>query len=294
MWKNLTLRIESELATKLTVVTIAFVGCFGLVTNLMRSTMPISNDLRNLSAPGSLRHLPGQNDNYTSKSFLSSDLDSNASYLYAVVVSPDYIDPYNVPESNNEYDYGDYEYDTSPIFILRKQRRRYNPNHVPFRNMYYRRRRLNTLQNRRRSNYGLFHRRSSKRNQRIYISGIRHNKFRTKIPRISNRRHADRFLGNRRRYLQSNAHHGYTSATTVPQHGIANRRHQNYQNSIVTGSKSSAIGLPFLGIFGLLQILGIIFNVGLGNYFLIATPNISTRIIIMMAGVKYRLNKQNV
>ena len=98
MWKNLTLRIESELATKLTVVTIAFVGCFGLVTNLMRSTMPISNDLRNVSAAESLRHLPGQNDNYMSKSFRSSDLDSNASYVYAVVVSPDYIDPYNAPD----------------------------------------------------------------------------------------------------------------------------------------------------------------------------------------------------
>ena len=265
MWKNLTLRIESELATKLTVITIAFVGCFGLVTNLMRSKMPISNDLRNVSAPGSLRHLPGQNDNYTSKSLLSSDLDSNASYLYAVVVSPDYIDPYNVPESNNEYDYGNYEYDASPIFILRKQRRRYNPNRVIFRNKYYRRRHRNTFRNRLRSNYGLFRRRSSMRNRRIYISGRRHNQFRTKIPRISTRRHADRFLRNRRRYLPSNTHHGYRSAKTVPQHGIANRRHQNYQNSIVTGSKSSAIGVPFLGIFGLLQILGIIFNVGLGK-----------------------------
>ena len=266
MWKNLTLRIESELATKLTVVTIAFVGCFGLVTNLMRSTMPISNDLRNVSAAESLRHLPGQNDNYMSKSFRSSDLDSNASYLYAVVVSPDYIDPYSVPESNNEYDYGNYEYDASPIFILRKQRRRYNPNRVIFRNKYYRRRHRNTFQNRRRSNYGLFRRRSSMRNRRIYISGRRHDKFRTKIPRLSNRRHEDRFLRNRRRYLPSNTYHGYTSAITNPQQAIANRRHQNYQNSIVTGSTSSAIGLPFLGIFGLLQILGIIFNVGLGNY----------------------------
>ena len=269
MWKNFTLWIKSELATKLTVVTIAFVGCFGLVTNLMRSTMPISNDLRNVSAAESLRHLPGQNDNYMSKSFRSSDLDSNASYLYAVVVSPDYIDPYNVPESNNEYDYGNYEYDASPIFILRKQRRRYNPNRVLFRDMYYRRRHRNLLQNRRRSNYRPFRRRSSMRNRRIYISGRRHNQFRTKIPRISNRRHADRFLRNRRRYLPSNTHHGYRSAKTVPQDEIANRRHQNYQNSIVTGSKSSTIGLPFLGIFGLLQILGIIFNVGLGNYFLL-------------------------
>ena len=265
MWKNLTLRIESELATKLTVITIAFVGCFGLVTNLVRSTMPISNDLRNVSAPGSLRHLPGQNDNYTSKSFRSSDLDSNASYLYAVVVSPDYIDSYNVPESNNEYDYVNYEYDASPIFILRKQRRRYNPSRVLFRDIYYRRRHRNMLQNRRRSNFGLFRRRSSIRNRRIYISGRRHNQFRTKMPRISNRMQADRFIRNRRRYLPTKSHHGYTSAKTVPRDGIANRRHQNYQNSIVTGSTSSAIGLPFLGIFGLLQILGIIFNVGLGK-----------------------------
>ena len=265
MWKNLTLRIESELATKLTVVTIAFVGCFGLVTNLMRSTMPISNDLRNVNAPGSLRHLPGQNDNYTSKSFLSSDLDSNASYLYAVVVSPDYIDPYNVPESNNEYDYGNYEYDESPLFILRKQRRRYNPNRALFRDMYYRRRHRNMLQNRRRSNFGLFRRRSSMRNRRIYISGRRHNQFRRKMPKRINSMHAIRFLRNRRRHLPIKSHHRYASAKTVPQHGIANRRHQNYQNSIVTGSKSSAIGLPFLGIFGLLQILGIIFNVGLGK-----------------------------
>ena len=89
--------------------------------------------------------------------------------------------------------------------------------------------------------------------------------------------HVNRFLRNRRRYLPSNTNQGYTSANTVPQHGIANRRHQNYQNSIVTGSKSSAIGVPFLGLFGLLQILGIVFNVGLGNYFFITTPNIRTR-----------------
>ena len=125
------------------------------------------------------------------------------------------------------------------------------------------------------------------RNRRVYISGRRHNQFRTKMPRIINRMQVDRFLRNRRRYLYSNTHHGYTSAKTVPQHEIANRRHQNYQNSIVTGSKSSTIGLPFLGIFGLLQILGIIFNVGLGNYFSIITPNISTftafkTMIIMM------------
>ena len=115
------------------------------------------------------------------------------------------------------------------------------------------------------------------RNRRIYISGRRHNQFRNKSPRIRNRMHVDRFLRNRRRYLPSNTHHGYTSATRVPQHKMANRRHQNYQNSIVTGSKSSGIDLPFLGIFGLLQILGIVFNVGLGNYFFIAAPNIRTR-----------------
>ena len=293
MWENLTLWIKSELATRLTVVTIAFVGCFGLVTNLMTSTMPISNDLRKVSAPGSLRNLSGQSDHYTSKSFLSSDLDSNASYLYAVVVSPDYIDPYNDPESNNEYDYGNYEYDASPIFILRNQRRRYNPNRVLLRDMYYRRRHRNMLQNGRRSNNGLFRRRSSKRNRRIYSSGRRNNQFRTKLPIISNRRHADGFLRNRRRYLPSNTYRGYTNAMTEPQQRTANRRHQNYQNSIVTGSKSSAIGLPFLGIFGLLQILGIIFNVGLGNYFFIATPNISTSIIMIIA-IKYRLNKQKV
>ena len=110
MWKNLTLCIKSESATKLTVVTIAFVGCFGLVTNLMRSTMSASNDVRNVSAPGTLYHLPGQNDRFINKAFQSSDLDSNASYIYAVVVSPDYIDPYNIPESNNEYNYENYEY----------------------------------------------------------------------------------------------------------------------------------------------------------------------------------------
>ena len=228
--------------------------------------MSASNDVRNVSAPGTLYHLPGQNDRFINKAFQSSDLDSNASYIYAVVVSPDYIDPYNIPESNNEYNYENYEYDTTPMLMLRKQRMRYNPNHAPFRDMYYRRKHRYMLQNRHRSNYGPFRRRSSMRNQRIYISGRRHNQFRTKLRRIRNRMHVDRFLRNRRRYLPSNTYHGYTSAKTVPQHRIANRRHQNYQNSIVTGSKSSAIGLPFLGIFGLLQILGIIFNVSLGKY----------------------------
>ena len=45
----------------------------------------------------------------------------------------------------------------------------------------------------------------------------------------------------------------------------SNRRHQNYQNSIITGSKSSGADLSLLGLFGLLQLLGIILNVGLGK-----------------------------
>ena len=125
------------------------------------------------------------------------------------------------------------------------------------------------------------------RNRRIYISGRRHNQFRTKTPRISTCRHADRFLKNRRRYLYSNTHHGYTSAKTVPQHEIANRRHQNYQNSIVTGSKSSGIDLPFLGIFGLLQILGIFFiaNTPNTNTYLHANTSSMVRFFLKQIGV---------
>ena len=50
-----------------------------------------------------------------------------------------------------------------------------------------------------------------------------------------------------------------------PSFGHTNRRHQNYQNSIITGSKSSGLNLGVLGVFGLLQFFGIILNVGLGK-----------------------------
>ena len=68
------------------------------------------------------------------------------------------------------------------------------------------------------------------------------------------------FLGthdNRKSYLNT--------INTPKFYDTTNRRHQNYQNSIITGSKSSGLDLSLLGIFGLLQFLGIALNLGLGK-----------------------------
>ena len=89
------------------------------------------------------------------------------------------------------------------------------------------------------------------------------------MPILQNRRYVDA-MPLREKYpiyfdLNNNRKSYHDHYNTPPMFTESNRRHQNYQNSIITGSKSSGGDLTLLGLFGLLQLLGIIFNVGLGK-----------------------------
>ena len=277
--------------SKFLVISATIIGCFGLMgslVNLNESTKDENKEDYNDILP---QHYKSEYMHQSNQSH-SSDLQANSSYLYAVVVSPDYeydeyniLDPsyeyeepfdrqYDISQLNNDYRYNDYEYeDPEPTLIVKSPRRR--PNRYRVQEFSNQRR---TYLTRFKDRYGLrFEMNRPNRRRRLYKSrrrGLkipinrrlimkRKNLFaprRKNIEIVSARKAYPIFLGtnnNRKSYLDA--------VHSPPLYDTTNRRHQNYQNSIITGSKSSGLDLSLLGIFALLQFLGIALNLGLGK-----------------------------
>ena len=281
--------------SKAIVISITMIGCFGLVGSLVNLNSQHTNKKdKNEIMP----------QDYTSKymqqlsqSPLPSDLETNSSLMYTVIVSPDYeIDENNDPYSSYEYEipyenhydisqrhkdyiYNDYEYeDIKPIVIV-KSRRRW-PNRHRIATLRHQRPKFWTkLKNRYRFRNN---RKRINGRRRMYKSEFRRRKLaspmitlkkrlttRRQMPILQNRRYIDA-IPYREKYPMyfdlNNNQRSYNDHYNIPSSFTeSNRRHQNYQNSIITGSKSSGGDLSLLGLFGLLQLLGIILNVGLGK-----------------------------
>ena len=277
--------------SKFILISATIIGCFGLMgslVNLNESTMDKNKEDYYKISP---QHYKSEYKHQLNQS-QSSDLQANSSYLYAVVVSPDYefdeydiLDPsyeyelpfdsqYDLLQLNNDYTYHDYEYeDPEPILIVKPPRRRPNRYRVQdfsnqrrkyrrrFRDRYGLRYKINRPNRRRRLHKSRRRKLKIPINRRLIMK--RKNLYtphRKNIDIVSARKAYPIFLGsneNRKSYLNT--------VHSPPLYDTTNRRHQNYQNSIITGSKSSGLDLSLLGIFGLLQFLGIALNLGLGE-----------------------------
>ena len=103
MWNQKDLKMWIRCFSKLIVMSITMIGCFGLVKSLVNLNFQ-HTDQDDKAEIMSL--------NYTSKYMQQlrhspslSDLETNSSFMYAVIVSPDYeIDENNVPFSSYEYE----------------------------------------------------------------------------------------------------------------------------------------------------------------------------------------------
>ena len=295
MWDQNDLKMWIWCISKLIVISITMIGCFGLV----RSFVNLNSQHTNKTDKNEI--MP---QDYTSKymqqlsqSPSPSDLETNSSYMYAVIVSPDYrYDENDIPFSSYEYEipyenhydisqrykdytYNDYEYeDIKPIVIVKSRRRRPNRHRIAtfrhqrpkfwkkFRNRYRFRNNRKRINERQRMYKSKFKRRKL---ASPIISLKRRLTTRREMPILQNRRYVDA-IPLREKYpiyfdLNNNKKSYHDHYNTPPMFTESNRRHQNYQNSIITGSKSSGGDLTLLGLFGLLQLLGIIFNVGLGK-----------------------------
>lgn len=295
MWDQKDLKVWIRCFSKLIVMSIIMIGCFGIARSLVSLRFQDTDkDDKNEIMP---QHYASKHIQQLSQSPSPSDLETNSSYMYAVIVSPDYrYDENDIPFSsyeyeipyknhydiswrNNDYMYNDYKYeDINPIVVVKSRGRR------PYRH------RIATLRHQRpkfwtKLKNGFRFRNNRKRingRRRMYKSKFRQRKLaspmitlkkrlttRRQIPILQNRRYIDAIPFHEKHPVYFDLNNNQRSYTdhynSPPSFTESNRRHQNYQNSIITGSKSTGADLSLLGLFGLLQLLGIILNVGLGK-----------------------------
>ena len=295
MWDLRDLKMLFGCLLKMIVISATVVGCLGAVGSLVNLNSSSVNEEKSETAKLSYQQYSSRNKDQLNMSTPSPDLDGNSSYMYAVIVSPpngineydisypsyEYELPfeshYDISRENNDYNYYDYQYEDAPPIIIMKHRRR-RPNRYRMPQFRLKRRRH---RNRYRNRDGFRHRiykvnklqRRYKSRRRELVTPIipikRQFIARRKLP-ILKRPNYINIVSADKSYLMPlnlNANHrSYLNDHNEPTtYGDTNRRHQNYQNSIITGSKSSGLGLGALGLFGLLQFFGIILNVGLGK-----------------------------
>ena len=118
MCKCVNLNMLSQFLYKVAVICITIIGCFGLLGNFMKLDMQRPNDQND--GVKLYDHEHHANLNVLSNDSMSSDdLKTNSSYLYTVLVSPEYEmdeydyeirpeDQYEISRLNNDYFYDDY------------------------------------------------------------------------------------------------------------------------------------------------------------------------------------------
>ena len=267
---------------KTVIISVTVIRSFGLAGHSVRSTLANSFNRENSNVSVANEYYnfkSSEKKGPINKTSLPFDLESNSSYVYAVIVSPDYDDTISNIDYTEDYPYIGIDSYTKPLLTMKKRRRRLNPYRFhPYK--YYRQ----TYRDRIRSSYTFSPRLLAKKinntNRRIYghnennfISSIlpitsqpfvRRKTSTTFIPEYTNFVNvADRST----RYISENSFNNARLYSDDYEQSapVSNRRHQNYQNSIVTGSRSSGLTWPLLGLFGVLQLMGIIFNIGLGK-----------------------------